>query len=159
MASAYASSVLVTTADASPLPGRQHGGAFCSLECLKSKHGCPISTLCSSPHSCGTFADTHLPILDPKNGMTSSRTSSVAEKTAAADVTDVERDDPDAEFGGHEARKVMERKLLRKLDLRMSILIVIYILNYVSNCLLLLCRMLTVYPQVDRNNAGYGIFC
>ncbi|KAL1937734.1 hypothetical protein VTO73DRAFT_12887 [Trametes versicolor] len=69
--------------------------------------------------------------------MTSSRTSSVAEKTAAADVADVERDDPDAEFGGHEARKVMERKLLRKLDLRMSILIVIYILNY-----------------VDRNNAG-----
>lgn len=91
--------------------------------------------------------------------MTSSRTSSVAEKTAAADVADVERDDPDAEFGGHEARKVMERKLLRKLDLRMSILIVIYILNYVSTCLLFSRRLLTVYPQVDRNNAGYGIFC
>ena len=37
----------------------------------------------------------------------------------------------DAEFGGHEARKKLEKKLLRKLDARMSILIVIYILNYV----------------------------
>lgn len=39
--------------------------------------------------------------------------------------------DPDAEFGGHEQRKALERKLLWKLDLRMSILVVIYILNYV----------------------------
>ena len=38
----------------------------------------------------------------------------------------------DEEFGGTEERKKMERKLLRKLDLRMSILIVFYILNYVS---------------------------
>lgn len=37
----------------------------------------------------------------------------------------------DAEFGGHEARQKLEKKLLRKLDARMSILIVIYILNYV----------------------------
>ena len=41
-------------------------------------------------------------------------------------------DDPDAKFGGHEARKKLEKKLLLKLDLRMSILIFIYILNYVS---------------------------
>ena len=40
--------------------------------------------------------------------------------------------DPDAEFGGPEARKKLERKLLLKLDARMSILVVIYILNYVS---------------------------
>ncbi|TFK55474.1 MFS general substrate transporter, partial [Heliocybe sulcata] len=46
-------------------------------------------------------------------------------------------DDPDAEFGGREARRQMEKRLLRKLDLRMSILIVIYILNY-----------------IDRNNAS-----
>lgn len=39
----------------------------------------------------------------------------------------------DEEFGGHEARKKLEKKLLRKLDARMSILIVIYILNYVSS--------------------------
>lgn len=37
----------------------------------------------------------------------------------------------DEDFGGHEARIQLERKLLRKLDLRMSILVVIYILNYV----------------------------
>ena len=41
-------------------------------------------------------------------------------------------DDPDAEFGGREARRKMEKQLLRKLDLRMSILVIIYILNYVS---------------------------
>ncbi|OAX33931.1 MFS general substrate transporter [Rhizopogon vinicolor AM-OR11-026] len=45
--------------------------------------------------------------------------------------------DLDAEFGGLEARKKLERRLLWKLDLRMSILIVIYILNY-----------------IDRNNAA-----
>ncbi|TCD70425.1 hypothetical protein EIP91_003506 [Steccherinum ochraceum] len=43
----------------------------------------------------------------------------------------------DEEFGGTEARRLLEKKLIRKLDLRMSILIVIYILNY-----------------VDRNNAS-----
>ncbi|KAL4241993.1 MFS transporter superfamily protein [Abortiporus biennis] len=43
----------------------------------------------------------------------------------------------DEEFGGTEARKKLERKLLLKLDARMSILIVIYILNY-----------------IDRNNAS-----
>ncbi|KAM5540332.1 hypothetical protein V8D89_005790 [Ganoderma adspersum] len=43
----------------------------------------------------------------------------------------------DEQFGGTEARKKLERKLLRKLDARMSILIVIYILNY-----------------IDRNNAS-----
>ena len=40
--------------------------------------------------------------------------------------------DQDAEFGGTEARKKLERRLLLKLDIRMFILIVIYILNYVS---------------------------
>ena len=40
--------------------------------------------------------------------------------------------DLDAEFGGTEARKKLEKRLLLKLDARMFILIVIYILNYVS---------------------------
>lgn len=40
-------------------------------------------------------------------------------------------DDPDAEFGGPEARKALEKKLLLKIDLRMSVLVVVYILNYV----------------------------
>jgi hypothetical protein len=39
--------------------------------------------------------------------------------------------DIDPEFGGREARLSLERKLLRKLDMRMSILVLIYILNYV----------------------------
>ena len=38
----------------------------------------------------------------------------------------------DAEFGGPEERGRLEKKLLRKIDTRMSILVVIYILNYVS---------------------------
>lgn len=42
--------------------------------------------------------------------------------------------DPDAEFGGTEARKRMERRLVRRLDMRMCILIIIYILNYVGGC-------------------------
>jgi len=40
--------------------------------------------------------------------------------------------DPDVEFGGSEARRKLEKRLLLKLDARMSILVVIYILNYVS---------------------------
>lgn len=36
---------------------------------------------------------------------------------------------PDLEFGGTEARQELERGLLRKLDRRMSILVLIYILN------------------------------
>ena len=38
----------------------------------------------------------------------------------------------DNEFGGPEERGRLESKLLRKIDTRMSILVVIYILNYVS---------------------------
>lgn len=37
----------------------------------------------------------------------------------------------DSDFGGPDARKALERRLLWKLDLRMSILVVIYVLNYV----------------------------
>ena len=43
--------------------------------------------------------------------------------------------DSDGEFGGTEARKKLERRLLLKLDARMSILVVIYILNHVSRTL------------------------
>ncbi|KLO18029.1 MFS general substrate transporter [Schizopora paradoxa] len=45
--------------------------------------------------------------------------------------------DPDAEFGGLEERRRIEKSLIWKLDCRMTILVVIYILNY-----------------VDRNNAA-----
>lgn len=66
--------------------------------------------------------------------MTSSQSTSHAdlEKTPPeACVQKAALDDPDAEFGGHEARQRLERKLVRKIDVRMSILTVIYILNYV----------------------------
>ena len=39
--------------------------------------------------------------------------------------------DLDAEFGGREARRKLEKRFIMKLDMRMSILIFIYILNYV----------------------------
>ena len=38
----------------------------------------------------------------------------------------------DAEFGGYDERKRLEKSLVRRLDIRMSILVLIYILNYVS---------------------------
>ena len=43
----------------------------------------------------------------------------------------VNRVDLDAEFGGHENRMKIQKSLLRKVDLRMFVLVVIYILNYV----------------------------
>ena len=55
------------------------------------------------------------------------------------DTFDHEGSDPDAEFGGHAARVALEKKLLWKIDLRMSILIVIYILNYVRAPFTLAC--------------------
>ncbi|TFY83064.1 hypothetical protein EWM64_g950 [Hericium alpestre] len=61
------------------------------------------------------------------------------EKQASLDHPESTRPgaDSDAEFGGPDARRRLERKLLWKLDARMSILVVIYVLNY-----------------IDRNNAG-----
>lgn len=41
--------------------------------------------------------------------------------------------DPDSEFGGSEERRKLERKLLWRIDCRMFILVVIYILNYVRS--------------------------
>jgi hypothetical protein len=66
-------------------------------------------------------------------------------------------EDPDAEFGGTEARRVLEKKLLRRIDLRMSIMVVIYILNYVCFCSLIpliLSKVRCLLLQIDRNNAG-----
>lgn len=47
-------------------------------------------------------------------------------------VVDEEKLSVDADFGGTDARKALEKRLLLKLDLRMSIMIIIYILNYVT---------------------------
>lgn len=61
--------------------------------------------------------------------------------------------DPDFEFGGADARKVLEHQLLRKLDRRMAILILIYILNCAS---LVIRRHMDCshYLDIDRNNAS-----
>lgn len=53
-------------------------------------------------------------------------------------------DNKDAEFGGTEARKKLEKRFLLKLDLRMSILILIYILNYVGARLYYLCLQISL---------------
>lgn len=51
----------------------------------------------------------------------------ITETTASVDESD-----PDAKFGGREARLALERKLLWKIDLRiLGVLVPIYILNYV----------------------------
>ncbi|EEB93077.1 hypothetical protein MPER_08316, partial [Moniliophthora perniciosa FA553] len=64
---------------------------------------------------------------------------SAAEETSTGLATGgvTHHSEPDLEFWGTEARVKLEKKLLRKLDTRMSILVVIYILNY-----------------IDRNNAS-----
>ena len=64
--------------------------------------------------------------------------------------------DLDAEFGGAEARKKLEKKLLRKTDIRMSILIIIYIFSFVS-CILRVAPQLhrdANFGQIDRNNVA-----
>jgi hypothetical protein len=53
-----------------------------------------------------------------------------AEERAQALPSDVE-----AEFGGRQARLKLEEKFLRKLDMRMSVLVLLYILNYVRTVL------------------------
>ena len=53
-------------------------------------------------------------------------------ETAMGDALWDAHDEVDAEFGGTVARRELEKKLLWKVDKRMSILVLIYILNFVS---------------------------
>ena len=92
--------------------------------------------------------------------MAPNSTGSISSKADDVNLEDTRRDSlthTDEDVGGHEARLRLERKLVGKLDLRMSILVVIYILNYV--------RMFQHYRraehsptlctlQIDRNNAS-----
>lgn len=64
---------------------------------------------------------------DARTPLLKSSTSSTPME-AAWDATDEQRD---AEFGGCAARRELEKRLLWKVDKRMSILILIYILNFV----------------------------
>ncbi|KAF8351502.1 MFS general substrate transporter [Amanita rubescens] len=71
--------------------------------------------------------------------MASAQLEATAEKTIVEESSSADHieEDSNVEFGGTDARKVLEKRLLLKLDLRMSIMVVIYILNY-----------------IDRNNAS-----
>lgn len=79
-------------------------------------------------------ADPRTPLLKP--------TTSNAGEDASWDRT---QDAVDAEPGGPEARKELERKLLWKVDKRMSILVLIYILNFVRHAFVVVVGMLTAY--------------
>ena len=59
-----------------------------------------------------------------------------AEEGASKEGSAIQPVDPDTEFGGPEERKKLERKLVWKIDCRMSILVLIYLLNYVRATLL-----------------------
>lgn len=64
----------------------------------------------------------------------SSKDSGLSKRAGDVEEKPVEKSEyagDDSDFGGTEARRKLERRLLLKLDLRMSILVVIYILNYV----------------------------
>ncbi|KZP32905.1 MFS general substrate transporter [Athelia psychrophila] len=63
--------------------------------------------------------------------MSSIRNADYRDEEHQVKVPDHPSEDPNQEFGGTEARNEMEKKLLRRLDLRMSILLVIFILNFV----------------------------
>ena len=67
----------------------------------------------------------------PSPEMALHKTQSITSKGEDVEYVKNEVSRGDEDFGGPEERKRMEKKLLRKLDARMSILIVIYILNYV----------------------------
>lgn len=71
------------------------------------------------------------------------------EKVEDLESVRVVSEDPDAEFGGAEARRKLERKLLLKLDARMFILVIIYILNYVSTSYLTYLRTMLTDVAVD----------
>lgn len=67
-------------------------------------------------------------------------------------------EDSNAEFGGTEARKALERKLLLKLDLRMSIMVIIYILNYVRSLVFSACSVLISLRLTETMpGMSYGI--
>lgn len=80
-----------------------------------------------------------------------SRSSIDKDDTLAVQLDPALQDDPDAEFGGYEARKKLEAKLLRKLDARMCILIIIYILNYVRTALILQILFFSYHSSTDRS--------
>lgn len=62
--------------------------------------------------------------------------SSPTSSSPTQGALDMPNDALDAEFGGLAARQELEKRLLWKVDKRMSILVLIYILNFVRSYLL-----------------------
>ena len=62
--------------------------------------------------------------------------------------------DGDAEFGGPEERKRMEKKLIRRLDMRLALIVVLYLLNYVNLLLSQSMKSNSCLQQIDRTNVS-----
>ena len=84
-----------------------------------------------------------------------SSTSPTDEK-ASISQHDVESFDKDAEFGGPEARRKLERKLLLKVDARMSIMVLIYILNYLDRNNIAAARLRGLQEDLNLSNTEYS---
>ena len=62
--------------------------------------------------------------------------------------------DGDAEFGGTRERKRMEKKLIRRLDMRLALIVVLYLLNYVNLLLSQSMKSNSCLQQIDRTNVS-----
>ena len=62
--------------------------------------------------------------------------------------------DGDAEFGGTRERKRMEKKLIRRLDMRLALIVVLYLLNYVNLFLSQSMKSNSCLQQIDRTNVS-----
>ena len=54
------------------------------------------------------------------------------EKQPSFSASEASVDTVDAEFGGTEERKRMEKKLVRMLDIRLTVIVTLYLLNFVG---------------------------
>ncbi|KAI0268351.1 major facilitator superfamily domain-containing protein [Gloeopeniophorella convolvens] len=89
-----------------------------------------ILTIPALPPHCAPPSMQSTQLLDSDSGVTTADSKKLA-------LGGDHQDALDARFGGRDARAKLERRLVWKLDMRMAILIVMYILNY-----------------IDRNNAS-----
>ena len=75
-------------------------------------------------------------------------------------IADSDREEGrDIEFAGTAARRTLEKKLLWKIDRRMSILVLTYILNYVSRIHFDEDGFCFSFFKIDRNNTGCVCAC
>ena len=70
---------------------------------------------------------------------------------ASANVSSV---DGDAEFGGPGERKRMEKRLVRRLDMRLTLIVVLFLLNYVNLHPSRSMELNSCLQQIDRTNVS-----